>query len=154
MTHTFLAFIDDMGHFAWKDQKSFQAAKDKLRGHEVVLTMKRKPTRQGSQSMRYYRGVVVPDIARACGYSDPDDFQGVHESLAWKFLRLPDHPELGYPRRRRTSKDDLSQQEMTDYISQVIEWAESSIPECRVRRPDEFDASEIFDPGWDDEMSA
>lgn len=145
-----LAYVDDAGNLGLKDKAVFRAAVAKHRGKDVVLTLTRR-SRQGDASMRYYRGVVVPDIARACGYADPDDWSGVHESLAWKFLRLPDHPQLGYPRRRRTRKDDMSAEEMTAYISQVIEWAESSIPGCKVRRPDEFDAEETFDPGWDEE---
>lgn len=108
-------------------------------GTEWQVTIKKRPERQGTQSMRYYRGVVVPDIAAACGYSDPDDFDAVHESLAWKFLRIEDHPELKFPRRRSTAKNDLSADEMSEYVSKCIEWAEAEIPGCRIRRPNEID---------------
>jgi hypothetical protein len=151
MTH--FGFVDDLGHFALDDKAAFRADLQRLKGHEVALTIKRKPRRQGTQAMRYYRGIVVPDIARACGYTDPDEFPPVHESLAWKFLRIADHPQLGYPRRRSTSKDDLSAEEMTDYISRCIEWAESSIPSCRVRRPNEVDIDDVYSPDYDSEAA-
>lgn len=108
-------------------------------GEDLEVVLRRKPKRQGTQSMRYYRGVVIPDIADACGISDPDEYESVHEALAWKFLKIADHPQFGTPRRRSTAKDDLSQEEMTAYIDQVIVWAETSIPGCRVRRPDDID---------------
>jgi len=103
---------------------------------------------QGFQSMRYYRGVVVPDIAQACGYTDPEDYPEVHEALAWKFLQISNHPQFGYPRRRSTSKQDMSQEEMTAYIDQCITYAETSIPGCRVRRPDEIDWDHVSDATW------
>lgn len=108
-------------------------------GEELDIVIRPKPKRQGSQSMRYYRGIVIPDIAAACGYTEPGEYEEVHESLAWKFLRIADHPELGYPRRRSTAKEDLTQEEMTAYIDQVITYAETSIPGCRVRRPNEIE---------------
>ncbi len=107
-------------------------------GTEWEYTIRPKRKRQSSQVMRYYRGVVVPDIAEACGYSDPDDFSAVHESLAWKFLRIADHAQLGFPRRRSTAKGDMAADEMSVYVNKCIDWAESSIPGCRVRRPGEI----------------
>jgi len=148
-----LGFVDDSGHLALDKRREFSAWVKRFAGHEVVVTVKRRPRRQGTQAMRYYRGVVVPDIAVACGYSDPDDWPQVHESLAWKFLRIADHPQLGYPRRRSTAKDDLSAEEMSRYISQCIEWAESSIPGCRVRRPEEVDLDTVYAPNYDEETA-
>lgn len=150
---TFTGYVDDAGNFSLLNRKAFRAYVQRFAGQDVVLLVKRKPKRQGNQAMRYYRGVVVPDIAAACGYSDPEDWPQVHESLSWKFLRIDDHPQLGYPRRRSTSKDDLSSDEMTAYISQCIEWAESSIPGCRVRRPHEIDTDEIYAPDYDTEAA-
>lgn len=143
-------FVDDVGNFSLDKRQEFigwiKNAK-RLHGKEVILTLREMPKRQGSQSMRYYRGVVIPDIAEACGYADPDDWADVHDGLAWKFLRLPDG-EFGNPRRRSTSKDDMSQEEMTTYIDQVIVYAETSIPGCVVRRPHEVDMDSIVDPEW------
>lgn len=141
---TFLGFVDDAGNFALDDRGAFLTYVQKFKGQEVSLTVKKKPIRQGDQAMRYYRGIVIPDIAEACGYADPDDFETVHDGLAWKFLRLPDG-EFGQPRRRSTSKDDLSKQEMADYIDKVITYAETSIPGCKVRRPDEVDEDDYKD---------
>jgi hypothetical protein len=124
-------------------------------GEQRLMKILPIPKPQGTQSMRYYRGVVVPDIALACGIDDPDEFEQVHQSLAWKFLRISDHPEFGYPRKRSTSKDDLSQDEITKYIDDCIQWAESSIVGCRVRRPNEIDDwDRVHAPDYDANMAA
>lgn len=143
-----LGFVDQRGQFKLDDRKKFIEWVKRFAGHEVVLTVKRKPRIQGTQAMRFYRGVVVPDIAHACGYTDPDEYADVHTGLAWKFLRLPDGP-FGEPRRRSTAKDDMTQEEMSAYIDQVITYAETSIPGCRVRRPHEVDLDRVVDPGWE-----
>jgi hypothetical protein len=143
-----LGFVDDAGRFAFDNVEAWGKAKAAFKGEEVLVTIKKKPRFQGTQSMRYYRGVVIPDIAEACGY-DPDDegeCEQVHESMAWKFLRISDHPELGYPRRRSTAKDDMSQDEITAYIDKVIEYAEREIVDCRVRRPHEVDMDKVYAP--------
>jgi len=138
------AFCDDEGHLGFEDRPGWRAYLRRFLGKNVLVSVKKAEARQGNQSMRYYRGVVVPDIARACGYTDPADWQDVHEALAMKFLRLPDHPQFGTPRRRSTAKDDLSAEEMTDYISLCIQWAETSIPGCQIRRPDDVDTDGIY----------
>ena len=139
-----IGFVNDKG-LKLDDRDGFiQWVVKRFEGEEVKVTVRKKASRQGRQSMRYYRGVVVPDIAHACGYTEPDDWPAVHESLAWKFLRLPDHP-LGYPQRQSTSKDEMPQDEMTAFIDQCITWAETSIPGCRVRRPDEVDLNDVPD---------
>lgn len=143
----FGAFVDDAGVFALDDKRAFRAYVQKFKGQEVVVTVKRKPKRQSSKQLRYYRGCVVPDIADACGYSDPDDFESVHEGLAWKFLRLPDGP-FGEPRRRSTSPSDMSMEEIARYIDQVITYAETTIPACRIRRPEEIEIEKVVDPEW------
>jgi hypothetical protein len=143
----FLGFVDDAGHFALDDRAGFKRHLEKFKGEEVVVTVKKRPRRQGTQLMRYYRGCVVPDIADACGYTDPDDYESVHEGLAWKFLRLPDGP-FGEPRRRSTAKDDMTQDEMSRYVDQVITYAETSIPGCRIRRPEDVNLDEITGPQW------
>lgn len=150
---TFKAFVDDAGFFALDDSAAFSAYIQKFKGCVVTVSVKKQDRRQGSQSMRYYRGVVIPAIARACGYTDPDEFQQVHDGLAWKFLRLPDGP-FGEPRRKSTAKDQMPQAEMTAYIDAVILYAETTIPGCHVPRPDEVDMDEVFDPGWVDEEAA
>lgn len=134
-----LAFVDDAGHFALDTPKAFHAAMAaKHKGCEVVVTIKRKQKHQGTQSMRYLRGVVIPDIANACGYSDPDDYQSVYSGLMWKFCRLPDGP-FGEPRRESTAKDKMTQERMAALIDQLITYAETSIPGCHVRRSDEVE---------------
>lgn len=113
-----------------------------------LTTGKRKRKPQQGQSRRYYRGVVIRDIAEACGYSDPDDYPDVHEALAWKFLRIADHPQFGTPRRRSTAQADMDEAEMSAYITQCIEYAESSFPGCKVRRPDEIENWDHVPDNW------
>lgn len=145
----FVAVVSEDGKkFLFDTPAEFRAYVAKFAASEVVVSVKRRPKRQGNQQLRYYRGVVIPDIARACGHVDPDEFYDVHDALAWKFLRLPDS-EYGTPRRRSTSPDDLAQDEMSKYIDDVITWAETSIPDCRVRRSEEVDLDTIIDPEWD-----
>lgn len=142
------AFVDDAAHLSIKDQPGWRAVLKRLAGQNVLLSIKPVPLRQSKGPMRYYRGVVVVDIAKATGITDPGDYESVHDALAWKFLRLPDDERFGTPRRRSTAKNDLSADEMSDYISQVIRYAETSIPDCRIRRVGEIDMDEVFDPGW------
>src|SRR3990167_7681613 len=86
----------------------FRAYLKKFAADQVVITVRRRPRAQGAQ---------------ACGYADPDDYESVHDALAWKFLRLSDHPQLGTPRRRSTAKADLTQEELSAFIDQCIVWA-------------------------------
>jgi hypothetical protein len=140
MTPIIFTAIKSDGKLRLTAPVSYQQAVDAIGdGEERQIVLRAVPKRQGSQAMRYYRGVVVPDIAAASGVDDPDDYQSVHEALAWKFLRIEDHPQFEYPRRRSTAKDDMTQEELTAYIDTCITWAETSIPGCRVRRPDDID---------------
>lgn len=111
-------------------------------GTEWEMVIKPKSKRQGSQTLRYLRGVVIPDIAEACGYSDPDDYQAVYNGLMWKLFRLEDGP-FGEPRRKSFAKDAASQEEATEMVSRIIEHAESEIVGCRVRRPNEVELDSV-----------
>lgn len=151
MERVFLAFVDDAANFSpdagvQKFRAAFKHACQSFKGEEVALVLKKRPKYQGTQSMRYYRGVVLVDIAKACGYDEDDDeaVDQMHEHYAWKFLRIDDHPTLGYPRRRSTAKDDMSQGEMTEYIDRVIRDAETTIPDCVIRRPEDVDMDKVY----------
>jgi hypothetical protein len=139
---SFIAFIDDALNIGIDDKAAFRAAKEKLKGQEVVVTVNRRPRLQGSQSLRYLRGVVIPDIATACGYDDPDDYQSVYEGLMFKFFRLPDGP-FGEPRREHCDKTSMPQERMTQVIDTLIQWAEANIPGCTVRRPEDVNMDEV-----------
>jgi hypothetical protein len=144
----FKGFCDDAGHWQMDDFKALCAhLAAKFKGQEFLFETKHVTKRQGSQSMRYLRGVVIPDVAEACGYSDPDDYEQVWQGLAWKFLRLPDG-EFGEPRRRSTAKDQMTQAEMTALIDQIITYAETSIPGCKIRRPEDVTLDDVYDPEW------
>lgn len=135
-------FVDDAGMFSIDHRSAFREAVKRFSGQEVIVTVKPKPRRQGSQSLRYLRGVVIPDIAEACGYTDPEDYQDVYDGLMWKFYRLPDGP-FGQPRRRSCAKNQMTQEEITAVIDTLINYAETSIPGCRVRRPEEVDIDNV-----------
>lgn len=145
-------FIDDAGELSLDNRKAFREQWQRFKGCEVIITMKRKPRRQGSQSLRYLRGVVIPDIAEACGYSDPDDYQDVYDGLMWKFYRLPDGP-FGQPRRQSCAKGKMTQEEISAVINTLIDYAETSIPGCRVRRPGEVDLDKL-PVRWEPDMEA
>ena len=122
----------------------------KYAASEVVVTIKKKPRTQGTQQLRYLRGVVIPDIAAACGYADPDDYQSVYDGLMWKFCRLPDGP-FGEPRRESARKSAMPLERMTQLIDQIITYAETEIPNCRVRRPEEVIDEDVLDhPEWEE----
>ncbi len=145
----FLGFVDDSGYFAFDRSPQWKLFCEKHKGHEVLLIAKRKPARQGSQAMRYYRGVVIPDLARACHLDgDEEDLRNTHEGMAWKYLRIADGP-FGNPRRRSTKKDDLSQAEMAEYIDKVIRWAETSLENCHIRRPHEVEDWDTVQDYWE-----
>ena len=143
-----LGFVDDAGHFALDKRQEFYDWLQKFKGQEVIVIVKRRPRRQGSQQLRYLRGVVIPDIAVACGYTDPDDYQSVYEGLMWKFRRLPDGP-FGEPRRQSASHDTMSLEEMSKLIDELIVYAETTIPGCTIRRPEEVDMEQVIDREFD-----
>ena len=150
---TFYGFCDDAAHIAMDAPGEMQAyIKRALKGQEFVIDVKRKPRAQGSQALRYLRGVVIPDIARACGYIDPEDFQEVYNGLMWKFFRLPDGP-FGEPRRESCAKNAMSQDRLTQVIDTLITYAETSIPDCRVRRPEDCDMDRVRDIDYDEEAA-
>ena len=135
-------WVDDAGELSLDNRKAFREQWQRFKGCAVTLTLSRTPKRQGTQSLRYLRGVVIPDIAEACGYADPDDYQSVYDGLMWKFYRLPDGP-FGEPRRQSCAKGQMSQEEITAVIDTLITYAETSIPGCRVRRPAEVDLDNL-----------
>lgn len=148
MAGTFAAVVSENGsRLHWEDERAMRAYVAKFAADEVLVTIRRRPRTQGTQQLRYYRGVVIPDLAEACGYTDPDEYESVHDAMAWKFLRLPDGP-FGEPRRRSTSKADLSLEDMTQYIDKVITFAETTIPGCRIRRPEEVELERVVEPEY------
>ncbi len=135
---------------AWDAKREKNRVFGLLMGKKLDIWLRPRQKPQGTQSMRYYYGVVIPAIAQACGYDDPDDWPAVHESLAWKFLRKPDH-KLGYPQRHSLRKTDMSQESITAYISQVMDYAEHNIPDCQIPRPEDVDYSHLYAPNYDAE---
>jgi hypothetical protein len=142
---TFKGFVDDAGAFALDNRDAFRDYVQKFKGHEVVVTIKKWSRPKTLQQLRYLRGVVIPDIARACGEADPDCYQDYYEALMFKHRRLPDGP-FGTPRRR--SAADMNIDEMRLLIDEIILDAETTIVGCRVTRPDEADLESVYDPGW------
>lgn len=142
---SFRGFVDDAGHLGLDDKPLFKRWLQKLSGQEVTVVVKRVSRLKTLPQLRYLRGVVIPDIARACGYEDPDEWQDVYEGLMFKFRRLADGP-FGDPRRQ--SAADMTIDDMRLLIDEIIIYAETSIPDCQVRRPETVDLERIHDPGW------
>ncbi len=142
----FLAFIDDDGQIGMDDKAGFKAHVDRLKGQEVVVTVKRRPKFQGSKQLRYLRGVVIPDVAEACGYNpeDPDECEEVYDGIMWRLFRLPDG-KFGQPRRESCARSEMSLERLSQVIDTIIRWAETTIVGCTVRRPEEVDIDRIPD---------
>jgi hypothetical protein len=79
---------------------------------------------------RFYRGVIVPIFAEWMGEADMED---AHQALAWKFLRIEDHPITGTPRRKSTARGQMSDAEMADYLTRLQAWGTVS---CGLIFPD------------------
>lgn len=149
---TGLGYVDDAGNFAMDDKAKFLRtvkASKRLHGHEVLFTLKRRPTRQGNQQLRYLHGVVIPDIAEACGNNpeDPDECYEVYDALMWKLFRLPDGP-MGQPRRESCAKDEMSTERLSQVIDAIIRHGETTIVGCTIRRPEDADLDRIPDRSW------
>lgn len=146
---SWLAFCDDSGFFALDKRKEFEVWIKKFAGQELLVTVKKRPHPQGTQQLKYLRGVVIPDIAAACGYSaeDPDDCQEVYDGLMWRLFRLPDGP-MGQPRRESCSKGEMSRERLTQVIDTIILWAETHVVGCTIRRPEDVDMDRIADQDW------
>ncbi len=146
--HPFVAVVSEDGaKFHFDHPEQFREYVKKFAATEVVVSVKRRPRQQGPQQLRYLRGVVIPDIAQACGYTDPDDYQDVYEGLMFKFFRLPDG-QFGEPRRLSLGKDKATMEEVSDVIDTLITYAETTIPGCRIRRSEEVDDDRVIDPEW------
>jgi hypothetical protein len=148
MSASFIAVVSEDGaklHF--DDPSAIRAYVKKFAADEVVVTVKKRPRSQGTQQLRYLRGVVIPDIAKACGYTDPDDYQDVYEGLMWKFARLPDGP-FGEPRRESAAKSQMSMERLSQLIDEMIAYAETTIPGCQVRRSEDVDMDTVVDQEW------
>jgi hypothetical protein len=86
-------------------------------GECVRITVDSDEVHEGVEKFRrFYRAVIVPAFAEYMGEEDPDE---AHEALAWKFLRIDDHPTLHTPRRRSTSRSGgMTCEDWSLYIDQ------------------------------------
>jgi len=133
-------FVDDAGHIALLEKANFREWVQRYRGRHVSLTV-RLSRLQARHAMRYYRGVVIPDLAAAADY----DVRAMHNAAAWKFLSLP-AGKFGEPRRRSTG--ELGPTELREYIDAVVAWGEAEFA-CHVRRPTDVELATVTDrPDW------
>lgn len=93
-------------------------------GEEFLLTIKPKGKKQTDEIRGYYHGAIVPIFAEYMGEPLADD---AHEALAWKFLRIEDHPVTGAPRRKSTSPSKMPLAEMVEYVNNVIAYGTVSL---------------------------
>lgn len=98
----------------------FDALKQSMgEGEAWILTLEPERKSNTDAQRRFYRGVVVPIFAEWMG--EPD-LEQTHQALAWKFLRIEDHPVAGTPRRKSTARGKMSDKEMRDYLDRLIAW--------------------------------
>lgn len=88
-------------------------------GEEVDIIVTHPQKNSTDQQRGFYRAVVVPIFAEWMGEPDEED---AHQALAWRFLRIEDHPKTGAPRRKSTSRTAMSIAEFSDYLERVIAW--------------------------------
>jgi hypothetical protein len=88
-------------------------------GEEVDVMVTPHHKNSTNEQRGFYRAVVVPIFADWMGEADED---AAHQALAWKFLRLADHPVTGTPRRQSTSRQDMSASEFSAYLERCIAW--------------------------------
>lgn len=101
------------------DQKpAFLAyVREKLAGQAFELIIRpAKDRKRTSQANRYYWGVVIAEVAELSEHGQHDRYI-LHDALAFKYLRLPDCPLTGSPRRQRTP--ELDSHEFAVYLDLV-----------------------------------
>lgn len=84
---------------------------------DVIVTKHASGTTDAMRN--FYWGVVIPIFAEWMG--EPNH-RLVHEAIAWRFLRVEDCPKTGLPRRKSTSRQGMSPEEMGDYLSRITAW--------------------------------
>lgn len=99
-------------------------------GEELQVIVRKAPTPGSQAQAGYYFGVVLGTLAKALGY---DDTYELHISLMSKFRPRVRADGSGLTDRDRWRDYDLNQR--TDYVSDVITWAEQ-IP-IRIPLPNE-----------------
>lgn len=86
-------------------------------GTEVEVTVRRKQRKKSNRQLNYYRGVVVPFIAREIGESN----DRTHELLQPKFFMYRD--DKGRPYIRSTRLDEWGSGEWEEKVQEIREWA-------------------------------
>jgi hypothetical protein len=104
-------------------------------GEEIQLIVRRKP-KDGSQAQAgYYFGPVLRTIAEELGYVDTYE---LHIELMAKFRPKVRADGSGLAGREQWRDFDLNQR--TDYVSDVVTWAEAEM-HMRIPRPNEVDTA-------------
>ncbi len=145
----YLGFVvEDKGRYkvVLDNPAPYRAQVAKLLGDEVILSLKKRPKSKTPAQLRYLRGVVIPDIAKACGTLDPDDFQEIYEAILFKLRPVADGP---FGLKRRALVRDMSLEEVKSLIDDVILFAESTIVDCTIRRPEDVDIEKVADDDWE-----
>ena len=86
----------------------------KLNGENVILDIKKHRSNRNLRQNNYYWGVVIEILRDHFGYS-PEE---MHEALKLHFLKKEEGP---LPTVRSTTT--LDTEEMTQYISNIMDWA-------------------------------
>jgi hypothetical protein len=102
---------------AWSRAAFMAHTSQFIDGEEVWVTVTRRGSDATDQQRRFYRGVIVPIIAHWMGEPDEND---AHNAIAFKFLRIEDHPITGAPRRKSTSRRAMTVPEFAEYLEKVM----------------------------------
>ncbi len=117
MTPLFTGNVLSGGLLVMNKQKEYARHLRSLAGEYVEVIVRKKRFQRSSQANRYYFGVVIPLLAKHCGYEKDE----MHELLAMRFLRIEDDPITGSPRRKHTPETDTA--EFAAYVDSCIRLA-------------------------------
>lgn len=107
----------------------FAALVKRLDGKEVELTLRRHRRQRSRNQNRYLHAVVIPILAKHCGYDDEE----MKTALKLRFLRCGDSEVNGLPRVRSTA--DLTTAEMAEFIDRIRQLAAEM--GCSIPSPNE-----------------
>lgn len=126
MPRTFLAFVDDSGHFALDDTRAFREHVQQFKGQQVVVSVDKRSRKRSTVQNNWIWGVAYPLIAEHCGY-DAHEIESLHyDLLSVRFGTKAIAPLIdGAPPRivpTRTSSD-LTTKEFSDYMDWIVRFA-------------------------------
>lgn len=103
-----------------------------LKGKRIGVTIGPETKENSRQQQRYYRGVVVPEIAKHIGES----VKYAHEILQYKFFTETD--DNGFTRVRSTKLGEWTTVEWEEKMDEIRQWAQDFLG-VRIALPNEIE---------------